>query len=90
MSYKNIGGLCLERKSPTLGKCDYVEVDFDESSQRLRVRFYRNKAEFDSLELRVFADDVGVLSDVDVWKMKCLDLSADLHWMEEQLLEEEL
>lgn len=89
MNYRFVGGLCLTDISPTLGKCDYLEVYFEEKAQRFLIKFFRNKQEFDTIEFKVFADDVGFLSDIDIWKMKCLDLSADMHWMEQQLLEED-
>lgn len=59
---------------------------FLERGNIFTIQFYTEEGElFDTLSIRATADEKGIFSDLDRWKMRCLELSAELCRIEEDM-----
>lgn len=78
--YKRIGNIIINSERLN---CDEIQADFDEEVNCARLSFFKNGHFQDEIVLNITSDEHGIYSDVDKWKMRALDLAADLYMKEE-------
>ena len=78
MMFRRIGELTIDPSKAS--GCDNVVVELDDSNEpvRLRASFFKGNHFCDEVIVNLQVENNTIMTDTDMWKLKCLDLAAQL------------